>query len=218
MKLISIEGNIGTGKTTFLSILQKLLQTLHPNKEIVFLKEPVEEWIKLTDDNGQNILDAFYKDQKRWSYSFQMNAFITRMKQIEQYAHKDVIVICERCVFTDKNVFANLLFETNKISTMEWKLYEQWFNWLTQNQELLPNHYIYLQANYNVSYQRILKRARTEEDTIPIEYIQKVSQKHDEWINSLPDDKKTIFNVDDDFETNFKKQSEMIEVLYKLLQ
>ena len=218
MRLISLEGNIGTGKTTFIVILQRLLQTLYPTKEIVFLKEPIDEWFKINDDNGRNILDYFYKDQERWSYSFQMNAFISRMKQIEQYANKDVIVICERCVFTDKNVFATLLYETNKISKMEWKLYEQWFEWLTQNDELLPNHYIYLQADYKISYERMLKRARTEEDAIPIEYIEKVAEKHDDWMKTIPEEKKTVFNVNDDFETNFKKQSEMIEILYTMLQ
>jgi deoxyadenosine/deoxycytidine kinase len=198
MRLISLEGNIGTGKTTFIVILQRLLQTLYPTKEIVFLKEPIDEWFKINDDNGRNILDYFYKDQERWSYSFQMNAFISRMKQIEQYANKDVIVICERCVFTDKNVFATLLYETNKISKMEWKLYEQWFEWLTLNEELLPSHYIYLQADYKISYERMLKRARTEEDAIPIEYIEKVAEKHEEWMKTIAEDKKTVFNVNDD--------------------
>jgi deoxyadenosine/deoxycytidine kinase len=99
MKLISIEGNIGTGKTTFVEIFKKLLETLYPHQKIVFLKEPIDEWFKITNNDGRNILDYFYKDQLRWSYSFQMNAFISRMKQIEQYANQDVI-------FTDRNVFA----------------------------------------------------------------------------------------------------------------
>jgi len=64
----------------------------------------------------------------------------------------------------------------------------------------------------------MLKRARNEEDTISIEYIERVAKKHDEWINTISDNKKTIFNVNDYFETNFKKQSEMIEILHKLLQ
>jgi deoxyadenosine/deoxycytidine kinase len=64
----------------------------------------------------------------------------------------------------------------------------------------------------------MLKRARQEEDTVPIEYIKKVAEKHDEWMKSIPDCKKTALNVDDDFETNFKKQSDMIESLNHILQ
>ena len=77
--LISIEGNIGTGK----SILDKILkEKFNRNTNVKFLQEPVDQWLKLTDSDGTNILDKFYKDQKRWSYSFQMNAFITRVKDI----------------------------------------------------------------------------------------------------------------------------------------
>jgi deoxyadenosine/deoxycytidine kinase len=218
MRLISIEGNIGTGKTTFIQIFTKLLSTLYPDHEIVFLKEPIDEWFKITNDDNRNILDYFYKDQLRWSYSFQMNAFITRMKQIEQYADKNVIVVCERCVYTDRNVFASLLKESGKINTMEWKLYDEWFYWLTQKEELLPSHYIYLKADYTTSYERMLKRARSEEETIPMVYIKKVAEKHDEWMDTISDDKKTVFDVNMDFETCFKRQSEMMETLHKLLQ
>jgi deoxyadenosine/deoxycytidine kinase len=218
MKLISIEGNIGTGKTTFVEIFKKLLHTLYPAQNIIFLKEPIDEWFKITNDDNRNILDYFYKDQLRWSYTFQMNAFISRMKQIEQYTNQDVIVICERCVFTDRNVFASLLKDAGKINEMEWKLYNEWFYWLTQRNELLPSHYIYLRADYNTSYNRMLKRARNEEETIPIEYIKKVAEKHDEWISSISDDKKTVFDVNSDFESSFKKQSEMLETLHQLLQ
>jgi len=218
MKLISIEGNIGTGKTTFVEIFKKLLETLYPHHKIVFLKEPIDEWFKITNNDGRNILDYFYKDQLRWSYSFQMNAFISRMKQIEQYANQDVIVICERCVFTDRNVFASLLKESGKINDMEWKLYDEWFHWLTQKEELLPHHYIYLRADYQTSFNRMLKRARNEEETIPIEYIKKVADKHDQWMNSINEDKKTVFDVNSDFESCFKKQSEMLETLHQLLQ
>jgi deoxyguanosine kinase len=218
MKLISIEGNIGTGKTTFVQVFQKLLETLYPDKKIVFLKEPVDEWLKLTNDDGRNILDYFYKDQLRWSYSFQMNAFITRMKQIEKYAGEDVIIVCERCVYTDRNVFASLLKESGKINEMEWKLYDEWFYWLTQRKELLPCHYIYLKADYNISYERMLKRSRDEESTVPIEYIKSVADKHDEWMETIDDTKKTVFDVNMCFETCFRRQSEMIETLHKLIQ
>jgi deoxyguanosine kinase len=218
MRLISIEGNIGTGKTTFIQIFTKLLETLYPQHKIVFLKEPIDEWLKLTNDDNRNILDYFYKDQLRWSYTFQMNAFISRMKQIEQYANQDIIVVCERCVYTDRNVFASLLKDSGKINDMEWKLYDEWFYWLTQKEELLPSHYIYLKADYTTSFNRMLKRARSEEETIPIDYIKKVADKHDEWINSIDDNKKTVFDVNMDFETCFKRQSEMMETLHQLLQ
>jgi len=60
MPVISIEGNIGTGKSTLLNLLEDKF------KNIVFVKEPVDEWIKLKNNNNENILELFYTDKKRW--------------------------------------------------------------------------------------------------------------------------------------------------------
>ena len=58
---IYVEGNIGTGKTTFLSFLKKNIE----HSEVVY--EPVDEWLSLTDSDGDNILQKFYENQHRWS-------------------------------------------------------------------------------------------------------------------------------------------------------
>ena len=62
MKIISIEGNIGSGKSTLLSNLR---QHYENNSNVVFLKEPVDEWEKIKDENGETILKKFYADQEK---------------------------------------------------------------------------------------------------------------------------------------------------------
>ena len=63
--LISIEGNIGTGKTTLINILKKKFT----NKgSVIFVEEPLQQWLNLVDKDGSNILGKFYGDQERWSY------------------------------------------------------------------------------------------------------------------------------------------------------
>ena len=79
IEIISIDGNIGSGKSTLIEILKKYYQN---NDNIIFLKEPVNEWQNITDVDNSNILDKFYKDKKRWSYTFQNFAFITRMTNL----------------------------------------------------------------------------------------------------------------------------------------
>jgi deoxyadenosine/deoxycytidine kinase len=121
--IISIEGNIGTGKSEMVNLLKEHYKN---NENITFVLEPVDKWLKMSDEDG-NILSKFYNDQERWSYTFQKNAFITRIQDIIAHSNSKVIVV-ERSVYTDRNVFATLLREDNKISKMEWDLYTNWFN------------------------------------------------------------------------------------------
>ena len=75
--IVSIEGNIGSGKST---LLAKLRETYADDANIVFLKEPVDEWEKITDENGVTILEKFYADQEKYSFAFQMMAYVSRLK------------------------------------------------------------------------------------------------------------------------------------------
>ena len=70
-KIIIIEGNIGTGKTTFLKMLEKY------GCEVIY--EPVKVWQSTCNDDGKNLLETFYSDMKRWAYSMQSFAFKTRL-------------------------------------------------------------------------------------------------------------------------------------------
>jgi len=70
--IFTIEGNIGSGKSTLI----RLLKQKYP--EIICLLEPVKEWEGIKDKQGENILTKFYKDQEKYSFSFQMMAYISR--------------------------------------------------------------------------------------------------------------------------------------------
>ena len=74
--IISIDGNIGSGKSTLINILKDEFRF---DENIIFLDEPVNEWLQI-NDGTTNILDYFYNDKKRWAYTFQNLAFITRSK------------------------------------------------------------------------------------------------------------------------------------------
>jgi deoxyadenosine/deoxycytidine kinase len=88
--LIYIEGNIGTGKTTFLNRLQYYLYWFeYINYDARILLEPVDEWENTKDSDGKNILEKFYGDQGKYSYLFQMNSFISRVKKIVDEFERD---------------------------------------------------------------------------------------------------------------------------------
>ena len=178
MKLY-IEANIGAGKTTFIEKLKKYYAN---NNSIICIEEPVDEWLKFKDSNQNNILNLFYNDQKRWSYTFQMNAFMTRIETIKKKYSKNKIHFIERSIYTDKNCFALIGKENGFISEIEWKLYNNWFEWLNNKFDVEPSGYIYIKTSPETCYERIKKRSRREESNIPIEYLQKLSTKHEEWL------------------------------------
>ena len=81
MKIISIEGNIGSGKST---LLENLKQEFKHNKNIIFLREPVDEWESIRDSKGTSMIEKFYADQDKYSFSFQMMAYISRLALLKK--------------------------------------------------------------------------------------------------------------------------------------
>jgi len=214
--LISIEGNIGTGKTTLINILKKRFTEKH---SVIFVEEPLQQWLDLVDGDGSNILGKFYENQERWSYSFQMHAFITRTKDILKQNTQDNVIIIERSVLTDCNVFATLLHESGKISDLEWKLYLEWFSWLTEHfSSVKPDKYVYLKADPEVSFNRMVKRTRDEETNIPLEYLISVSKKHDTWL--LDDSMENVITIDvnSDFSNSERFKTTVIDRVSQLIK
>ena len=210
-KSLAVEGNIGAGKSTFLTMVKKYL-----NVHIVY--EPCDQWQNV---EGENLLEAFYNDTPRWAYTFQSYAFITRLLAQEAasvvYDHK--IHILERSVFSDRYCFAKNCYESGLMSSLEWKLYTEWFGWLTEKYVPIPSAFIYLQTDPEICYKRLLKRNRTEEHLVPLDYIKKIDQKHESWlINKEYDGNKHIRDVpvlvlscSTDFEDNKEEQERLIE-------
>ena len=83
LKIISIEGNIGSGKSTVINSLKQLYSISNKIPKIYFLEEPVSEWETFKDCNGKNIIEKFYADQKKYSFSFQMMAYISRLSMLK---------------------------------------------------------------------------------------------------------------------------------------
>lgn len=217
VKLFTIEGNIGAGKSTLVKIIKEKLEE---EKYIKFLQEPVKQWLNLKNSEGDNILNLFYKDKKRWSYSFQMNAFISKQKLIEKCIDENKkieTIISERSVFTDRECFAKQLKEDGYIDDLEWKLYNNWYRWLTNKSDLKISGIIYLKCSPSTSYSRIKQRAREEEDLIPYEYLCNIHQKHEDWLNNtkIP---VLIIDVENDFESDIKNQEIIIDKIIKFFK
>tara|TARA_B100000214_G_C23751970_1_gene528160 strand:- start:65 stop:706 length:642 start_codon:yes stop_codon:yes gene_type:complete len=173
-----IEGNIGSGKTT----LAQLLKDTYPDCDVIL--EPVEKWRNIVDKEGNSLLHNFYQDQKRWSYTFQNAAFITRIQEMQKPQTATTRFV-ERSVFTDRNVFALNCYESGVMAEVEWNLYLSWFDWLVEEFKVKPNGYIYVKTDPDNCLKRIHKRDRCEETSVPLFYLQKIHNKHEDWLNNI---------------------------------
>ena len=195
-----LEGNIGTGKTT---LGQKLVEKY---KDSEFITEPVNDWINIKDnDDKQNILEKFYINKERWGYTFQTFAFLTKAKLISNPQEKSIRFL-ERSILTDKNVFAKALYESGEMSNIEWKMYLEWSEWIYKEiEEKVGPHdgIIYIRCDPQISYNRVKIRSRTEENLIPIEYLEKIHKYHDEWL--INNNNVIVIDVNNDFENNEKE-------------
>lgn len=178
--IVSIEGNIGSGKSTLLSNLK---ETLKNRTDIVFLTEPVDEWEKITDENGITMLEKFYNNQKDYSFSFQMMAYISRLALLKEATKNNpgAIIITERSLYTDKMVFAKMLFESKNIEVINYKIYLKWFE--TFASEFPINKVIYVKTSPEICYDRIEKRSRTGESSISLDYLTNCDKYHNEMLN-----------------------------------
>jgi len=197
------------------------------NKKYLFLEEPVEEWSKIKDREGKTILEKFYNNQEKYSFSFQMLAYISRLADLKNavkyhssfdfkmnnvafsiegnigtgkstliknlQAHfkcekfdKDTInndydvIMTERSLYSDCNIFAQMLFDDGKIEDVEFAIYKKWFDEFMEDLPVMA--FIYIRADPKVSFERVEKRAREGEKSIPLNYIENCHRYHENWL------------------------------------
>nr|QFG74312.1 MAG: deoxynucleoside kinase [Megaviridae environmental sample] len=204
--LIDIEGNIGSGKTTLNNNLKKIYSD-HSDK-IIFVDEPVNEWLNFKDNDGRNILELFYINKDKYTFQFQLYAYLTRLRNFINInkSNKNKIIIMERSIHSDKHIFAQMLHEQNLLSETEWNIYLEFFN--TFKDECVPNMYLFVNTKPDECMKRIQKRLRKEEiNKIEIEYLQKVDEYHRKWLTNTSD----CIEIDGhESEDNILKQVKMI--------
>jgi deoxyadenosine/deoxycytidine kinase len=179
VRVIVIQGNIGSGKSTWVNHLKEKYVN---RPDICFLQEPVNEWLSIKDANGVNALEHYYNDQQKYAFMFQMMAYISRLSILKRAIESNLyrIIITERCLFTDRNVFCKMLYDDGLIDIIGYQIYNKWFDEFMNIGSVHYKH-IYLRTDPTISKMRVDKRARKEE-TIPLEYLEKCHTYHDRWL------------------------------------
>ena len=183
--ILSIEGNIGAGKSTLMGALRL---HYHDDNRVAFVDEPIGVWDAVRDENGKTLLELYYADQERHAFEFQMLALKTRASAIGcKAADKRIkLVITERDVSTDKHVFAKMLNDSGVITATQMQVYDLWFRSVVSGayRGRVVNR-LYLRTTPELAAARTSKRARPGEAAIPSSYHQACHDAHEAWLRDV---------------------------------
>lgn len=193
---ITIEGNIGAGKTTLAHLLAK-----HFNARLI-----LEEFA----DNP--FLPKFYENPQQYAFPLELFFLAERYKQLKEMIHtKDLF----QSITVSDYVFTKcLLFAKVTLPDEEFRLYQKLFNIIHQ-QLIFPDILIYLHAPVHKLQQNIKKRNREYEQKIPDDYLFNLQETYTSYIKQH--NIKTIF-VDAsnaDFLGNEKHMQVILDALEK---
>lgn len=185
MMLISIEGNIGVGKST---VLSRVRDAYAGDPRVVVVDEPAELWER------HGLLQAVY-DKRLSATVFQQVAIASRVGAIGR-ATRDGgvrVVISERSPFSDKHVFAK-----SNVRGIDETAYELSFDDVVS---LLPpfskRRFIVLRANVDTIVSRIAGRSREAERGIERSYLQVIDDAHVEFAELFADETVLVDAEDD---------------------
>ncbi|MBW6478762.1 MAG: deoxynucleoside kinase [Bacteroidales bacterium] len=194
---IAIAGNIGSGKTTLAGLLSK-----HYGWEAHY--EDVET---------NPYLNNFYEDMQRWSFNLQIYFLNSRFRQIVDIRNSGKTVIQDRTIYEDAYIFAPNLHAMGLMSTRDFENYSSLFELMSSFIQP-PDLLIYLKAGVPTLVSQIQKRGRDYENTIRLDYLKRLNERYNEWIDSYSLGKLLIIDVDNNKFS--ERTSDLGEVIQKI--
>ena len=192
---IAIAGNIGSGKTTIAGLLAKHFG-----------------WKPHYEDVDENpYLNDFYEDMQRWSFNLQIYFLNSRFNQILEIRKSGNTIIQDRTIYEDAFIFAPNLHAMGLLSTRDFDNYSTLFN-LMSSLIQPPDLLLYLRASVPTLVNQIQKRGRKYETSIRIDYLKRLNERYEAWIDTYKLGKILIVEADDyDFPNNTQHLREIID-------
>lgn len=192
---IAIAGNIGSGKTTLTGMLAKHYGWT-PHYESI---------------DGNPYINDFYEDMLRWSFNLQVYFLNTRFKQILEIQKMSQTIIQDRTIYEDAYIFASNLHSMGLMSTRDFENYSTLFKMMSSLIKP-PDLMLYLRASVPTLVNNIQKRGREYESSISIDYLKRLNERYEGWIETYNLGKLLIIEADYyDFPNNQDHLSEVID-------
>ncbi len=178
-KHVAIAGNIGAGKTTLTEMLSKHYR-----------------WIPQFEDVDHNpYLTDFYDDMPRWSFNLQIYFLHGRLNQILEIENGTETNIQDRTIYEDANIFAPNLHEMGLMSKRDFDNYFGFFSTI-KSMVQPPDLLIYLKASVPTLVSQIQKRGREYEENIRLDYLKKLNDYYNKWIEHYKEGPLLIIDCD----------------------
>ncbi|XP_063616959.1 deoxynucleoside kinase-like isoform X1 [Cydia splendana] len=168
---VFVEGNIGSGKTTFLEHFRQF-------EDITLLTEPVEEWRNL---RGWNLLDLMYKDPTKWAMAFQAYVSLT-MLDMHRRPTATPVKLMERSLYSARYCFVEHMHRSGTLHPAQFSVLDEWFRFIHNEIPIQADLIVYLKTNPVIAHERIKKRARSEEQCVPLSYLEELHTLHEDWL------------------------------------
>lgn len=201
-----LEGNIGAGKSTLVKLIGQEIPHVMIAQEPVDWQRPVE---------GKSLLAHFYEDPSRWAYT--METF-TMLSRIRESADDNQCLISERSVYSGYYCFARNSYESGFMSLLEWNMCTNWFNFLIPRLCFVPQGFIYLRVSPECAFERVKKRSRHAEATVPLTYLEQIHNRHDRFLIDRQDVLPALSSVpvltlstDGEFETDSAERNHILD-------
>lgn len=162
--VIIVDGVVGAGKST---LAEKL-----SNK----LNIPVH--FELQSQVTMDLLEEFYKDKKRWSFTLQVHFLNERFKMIKEISKKGTGIL-DRSIFGDK-IFANMLYEDGYMTKEEYYTYSGILDNMLEHSKS-PTLLVYIDCNLETAIERIGIRGREMEQKVDEVYWKRLNEKYTKW-------------------------------------
>ena len=194
---IAIAGNIGAGKTSLTKLLSKHYKW-QPHYEEV-LENPY--------------LDDFYNEMERWSFNLQIFFLNSRFSQLIEIQKSGKNIIQDRSIYEDAFIFAPNLNSMGLLTQRDFQNYKSLFE-LMETMVTGPNLMIYLRSSIPNLVNQIHKRGRVYEASISIDYLSRLNERYEAWIQNYDKGKLLIIDVDN---RNFvDKKEDLSKIIEKV--